>query len=92
MVFRGEVLSVGALLDAARTTPEIPPDTSARVRHTAAQSAAACRTMLNDAESLDACWRFGILQTLDDYTSVLRRGGPDIAAGSSPTNRHAPRA
>ncbi|TSD68062.1 hypothetical protein [Aeromicrobium piscarium] len=81
MVFQGEVLSVGALLDAARTTPETAPNPSVGVRHTAAQNAEACRTMLAAGEPLDTCWRFGILQTLDDYTSVLRRGGPDLAAG-----------
>lgn len=80
MVFQGEVLPVGALLDAARTTPAAAPNPSVGVRHTAAQNAAACRTMIAAGESLDACWRFGILQTLDDYTSVLRRGGPELAA------------
>ncbi|MFT4232800.1 MAG: hypothetical protein QM606_08525 [Leucobacter sp.] len=81
MVFQGEVLSVAALLDAARATPTTPPNRPVCVRHTAAQNAEACRTLLADGESLDGCWRFGILQTVDDYTSVLRRGGPDIAAG-----------
>ncbi|MEI2777619.1 MAG: hypothetical protein V9G19_16920 [Tetrasphaera sp.] len=81
MGFQGEVLSVGALLDAAFTTPETAPNHSVGVRHTAAQNAAACRALLAAGEALDACWRFGILQTLDDYTSALRRGGPDLAAG-----------
>ena len=31
-------------------------------------------------ESLDARWRFGVLQTLDDYTSTLLRGGAALAA------------
>ena len=81
MLFRGEVLSVAALLDAARTTPEPTPSVSVGVRNTAAQNAAACRTLLASGESLDECWRFGILQTLDDYSSALRRGGPSLAAG-----------
>ncbi|MFT3796869.1 hypothetical protein [Microbacterium sp.] len=81
MVFQGEVLSVAALLDAARATPAASPSPLVGVRHTAAHNAEACRTLLADGESLDGCWRFGILQTLDDYTSVLRRGGPDLAAG-----------
>lgn len=81
MVFQGEVLSVGALLDAARTAPETPQNTAVGVRHTAAQNAGACRGLLADGETLDRCWRFGILQTLDDYSSVLRRGGADLAAG-----------
>ena len=80
MLFQGEVLSVAALLDAARTTPEAAPSVGVGVRHTAAQNAAACRTLLTSSESLDECWRFGILQTLDDYTSALRRGGPGLAA------------
>lgn len=81
MLFQGEVLSVAALLDAARTTPESAPSPSVGVRNTAAQNAAACRTLLTSGESLDECWRFGILQTLDDYTSALRRGGVGLAAG-----------
>ena len=80
MLFQGEVLSVAALLDAARATPETAPSQSVGVRNTAAQNAAACRTLLTSGESLDECWRFGILQTLDDYTSALRRGGPGLAA------------
>lgn len=81
MVFQGEVLSVAALLDAARTTPEPAPSVGVGVRNTAAQNAAACRTLLAGGEGLDECWRFGILQTLDDYTSALRRGGPGLATG-----------
>lgn len=80
MVFQGQVLSIRALLDVARTAPETPPSIVVGVRHTAAQSAEACRALLAEGESLDGCWRFGILQTLDDYSSVLRRGGPDLAA------------
>lgn len=81
MLFQGEVLSVAALLDAARTTPETAPSQNVGVRNTAAQNAAACRTLITSGEHLDECWRFGILQTLDDYTSALRRGGPGLAAG-----------
>lgn len=88
MVFRGEVRSVTALLDAARTVPEHTPSSRFGVLHTAASNAAICRDLLADGESLDVCWRFGILQTLDDYTSTLRRGGPELAAqvfsGESP--------
>lgn len=80
MRFQGEVLSVAALLDAARTAPATAPSRSVGVRNTAAQNAAVCHDLLPTGEILDECWRFGILQTLDDYTSVLRRGGPDLAA------------
>ncbi|MDF1489626.1 hypothetical protein [Tessaracoccus caeni] len=81
MVFQGEVLSIAALLDVARATPATRPNSRVGVRHTAVQNAEACRTLLADGETLDGCWRFGVLQTLDDYTSVLRRGGPVLAAG-----------
>ncbi|SJM45367.1 hypothetical protein CZ771_00085 [Actinomycetales bacterium JB111] len=81
MVFQGEVRSVAALLDAARTVPETVPGAGVGVRHTAADNARACRSLLAEGEGVDACWRFGILQTLDDYASVLRRGGADLAAG-----------
>lgn len=80
MRFQGEVLSVAALLDAARSTPATAPSYGVGLRHTAAQNAAACRTLLGDGESLDECWRFGILQTLDDYSSALLRGGPGLAS------------
>lgn len=39
-----------------------------------------CAALLAAGDSLDACWRFGILQTLDDYTSTLRRSGTTLAA------------
>ncbi len=81
MLFQGEVLSVAALLDAARTAPETAPSMDVGLRHTAAQNASACRSLLASGESLDECWRFGILQTLDDYISSLRRGGVSLAAG-----------
>lgn len=80
MVFQGEVQSVATLLNAARGAPETVLGTDVGVRHTAADNARACRDLLATGEGLDACWRFGILQTLDDYTSVLRRGGPALAA------------
>ena len=81
MMFQGKVLSVSALLDAARAAPEIVPNPKVGVRHTAAQNAAVCRALIDDGESADVCWRYGILQTLDDYTSTRRRGGPTLAAG-----------
>lgn len=81
MVFRGEVLSIGALLDAARAASATEASTRVGVRRTAMENADVCRALLADGETVDGCWRFGILQTLDDYTSVLRRGGPEVAAG-----------
>ncbi|MFB9774854.1 hypothetical protein [Brevibacterium otitidis] len=81
MVFLGEIRPVSELLSAALAEPAPVPATDIGVRHTAAGNAKACRDLLAEGEGLDACWRFGILQTLDDYTSTLRRGGPDLAAG-----------
>lgn len=81
MVFQGDVLTVAALLDAAQTAPASVPGANVGVRHTAALSARACARLLADGDSVEACWRFGILQTLDDYTSTLRRGGAGLAAG-----------
>lgn len=80
MVFQGERLSVSALLDRAKGASPNTPGVGVGVRHTAASNAEHCAALISTGESLDACWRFGILQTLDDYTSTLRRGGPKLAA------------
>lgn len=80
MVFQGQIRSIGELLEASLAAPEPEPDTEIGVRHTAAGNAAACRDLLAEGESLAVGWRFGILQTVDDYTSTLRRGGPALAA------------
>jgi hypothetical protein len=73
MVFQGEVRSVTSLLEAARTAPEYTLREQYGVLHTAADNAATCRRLLAGGDGLEECWRFGILQTLDDYTSTLRR-------------------
>ena len=80
-VFQGEVKSVAALLEAAKNAPEHMPEKGVGVHNTAAKNASAVQKLLAAGESLDECWRFGILQTLDDYTSMARRGGPTLAAG-----------
>ncbi len=80
MVFQGEVLPIGALLERAQTAPAYEPSAGVGVRHTAADNAARCAVLLAAGDSPEACWRFGILQTLDDYASTLRRGGPTLAA------------
>jgi len=80
MVFQGEVLSIGALLERAQIAPVTVPGAGVGVRHTAADNAARCAVLLAAGDSVDAGWRFGILQTLDDYTSTLRRGGVQLAA------------
>ena len=77
MVFHGAVLSVGELIERAKadhsTRPAIRDDRA--VLHTAASNAAHCARLLSQGGTLDDVWRFCVLQTLDDYTSTLRRGG-----------------
>ena len=50
------------------------------MRHTATDNGARCAVPLAAGDTPEAYWRFGILQTLDDYASTLRRGGPTLAA------------
>ena len=80
MVFQGEVLPIGTLLERAQTAPDYEPGAGVGVRHTAADNAAHCTVLLAAGNTPEACWRFGILQTLDDYASTLRRGGTALAA------------
>src|SRR6218665_1833917 len=83
MVFQGDVLPIGALLERAQTAPAYEPGADLRVPHTpppAADNAARCAVLLSAGDTPEACWRFGILQTLDDYASTLRRGGVKLAA------------
>lgn len=80
MVFQGEVLSIGALLERAQAAPDYTPAAGVGVRHTAAGNAARSAELLLAGDTPETCWRFGILQTLDDYASTLRRGGPQLAA------------
>lgn len=80
MVFQGEVLPIGALLERAQTAPAHEPGEGVGVRHTAADNAARCTVLLATGDSPEAGWRFGVLQTLDDYASTLRRGGTALAA------------
>ena len=79
-MFRGEVLSVKELLERALAEPDQALGAGAGVLHSAAGNAAYCSRLLAAGDSLDACWRFGVLQTLDDYNSTLHRGGTGLAA------------
>ncbi|MFC4241831.1 hypothetical protein ACFOYW_00480 [Gryllotalpicola reticulitermitis] len=81
MVFQGEVLPIAALLERARTASSVTPGAGIGVRHTAAGNAARCAALLTAGDTVEAAWRFGILQTLDDYTSTFRRGGAALASG-----------
>ncbi len=80
MAFQGEVLPIGELLAGALAAPDYRPGIGVGVRHTAAGNAAGCAELLAAGDTPASCWRFGILQTLDDYTSTLRRGGTALAA------------
>jgi hypothetical protein len=81
VAFRGQVLTVEQMLDRALADEQPPVSVGVGVLHTAAGNALACRGILATGGSLDECWRFGILQTLDDYASTLRRGGTAVGAG-----------
>lgn len=83
MPFKGEVLSIGALLDRSREDTGGPSAARgpSRVRHTAASNARRAADLLAAGERLDEAWRFGVLQTLDDYTSAVRRGGVALGRG-----------
>ena len=83
MRFKGEVLPVGELLERARSAPE--PDWralsgEALLRHTAQSNARECSRLLTRGESLASCWRFGVLQSLDDYSSAVQRGSLHLGA------------
>ncbi|MFV0426927.1 MAG: hypothetical protein ACK5KU_07820 [Beutenbergiaceae bacterium] len=80
MVFQGEVLPIGVLLERARTAPAYEPGAGVGVCHPAANNAARCAVLLAAGDTPETCWQFGILQTLDGYTSTLRRGGTALAA------------
>src|SRR6218665_3012987 len=80
MVFQGDVLPIRALRERAQPAPAYEPGADVGVRHTAADNAARCAVLLSAGDTPEACWRFGILQTLDDYASTLRRGGVKLAA------------
>lgn len=80
MVFKGEVLSVTEMLRLAEEAPATPAS-PAGVLHTAAGNALDAADLVADGEPPTAGWRFGVLQTLDDYTSTCRRGGAELGAG-----------
>jgi hypothetical protein len=80
MVYRGDVLPVGALLEHALASPAAQPAATVGLRHTAAGNAALCSALIAAGEPPDQGWRFGVLQTVDDYSSTLRRDGPSVAA------------
>lgn len=80
-IFQGEVLPLADFIAQAKAAEPLGQELYADIglRHTAQGNAAACASMISAGRSLDECWRFGVLQTLDDYTSTLRRGGTELA-------------
>jgi hypothetical protein len=73
VVFKGKVLSVSEMIPLSDEAGPAPMRT-AGVLHTAAGNARRA------AEPATEGWRFGVLQTLDDYTSTYRRGGAELGA------------
>ncbi|ALD14427.1 hypothetical protein GW571_14760 (plasmid) [Clavibacter capsici] len=80
MVFQGEVLPVTEMIRLAEEGPDAPVN-SAGVLHTAAGNALDAAELVSDGQPPTAGWRFGVLQTLDDYTSTCRRGGAELGSG-----------
>lgn len=81
--FGGRVLSVRELIEKAQSAPGVDwraLSSGGPVRHTARSNARECARMFSEGDSLAACWRFGILQSLDDYASTVRRRGLDLGA------------
>jgi len=58
------------------TSPDV---TASTVTHDAARTAETCRTLLAEGADLLDAWRFGILQSMDYYTSYIRQGGVAVA-------------
>lgn len=82
MTYTGHRLSVGDLLERAQAAPPPGPDRYALVdlRHTAAGNATQCAHLMASGDGPDALWRYIVLQSLDDYSSTLLRGGPSLGA------------
>ena len=78
MAFKGTILPVGELIDRAKRAPE--PDwaviaTDQSVRRRADEAARYCSQLLAAGAPMSQAWRFGILQTIDDYEATRRKGG-----------------
>ena len=80
MGYKGTVLTISELLDRARTATEPKPRVDVGLGAAAGWSAERCGWLGSGGEGWGEWWRFGILQTIDDYTSTWRRGGVELAA------------
>ncbi|MCJ1712511.1 hypothetical protein MT344_15120 [Clavibacter michiganensis subsp. phaseoli] len=83
MVFQGEMLPATEMIRLAEEAPAAPaaPVSSAGVLHTVARNVLDAAGLVAEGQPPTAGWRFGVLQTLDDYTSTCRRGGVGLGAG-----------
>lgn len=74
MAYQGEVLSVSGLLARSLAEPEVVLEDRS-LRHDVAGNAELASMLLLDGDELAEVWRLTVVQTLDDYSSALRRGG-----------------
>lgn len=77
--YGGPVLSVEELLSQLDAAPKWVPRNK-ELTHTASFNALQASELLAEGLSEGEVWRFGVLQTIDDYGSALRRGGVDLAS------------
>ncbi|UKF81706.1 hypothetical protein [Clavibacter californiensis] len=89
MEFQGEVVPVSEMIRLAGDVPAVRV-CSFGVLHTAAGNSRDAAELVPDGQPPTAGWRFGVLQTLDDYTSTYRRGGARLGAGVFTVRRHRP--
>ncbi|AQP52749.1 hypothetical protein [Tessaracoccus flavescens] len=78
MPYQGELLSITALLARSLAEPD-QVSTDRSLRHDAASNALLGTRLLAQGEDLAEVWRLAVVQTLDDYTSALKRGGVELA-------------
>lgn len=89
-VVEGRRLSLAELLEQASHTDggqESSNPAQTDLRHSAADNAATVRALLAQGDGLYEGWRFGILQTVDDYTSSVKRGGVALGHESLATSQ-----
>jgi hypothetical protein len=80
VVLQGEVPPIVALVKHPRQLRLTSRARVSGVLHVAADNAARRLVLLAAGDTPEACWRFGIPQTLDDYSSTLLRGGTTFVA------------
>lgn len=84
MAYQGTRLSIEALIaisSASGGSDVTTPKSPFGVRHTAHGNARYCAELIEAGEPVNSGWRFGVLQTLDDYRSTVARGGVQLGAG-----------